>query len=126
MRPNSAGYEAILNWVRSGAPYGEEGEASGRVVRVEVEPDEVVLAPEGKHRLLVTAHLSNGQQEDITDQVLYASNNSEVVKVDEQGQVAAVRTGETSVITTVRLTTHGRAATDCSSISYDCFSLAAI
>ena len=29
-------------------------------------------------------------------------------------------------ITTVRLTTHGRAATDCSSISYDCFSLAAI
>ena len=28
--------------------------------------------------------------------------------------------------TTVRLTTHGRAATDCSSISYDCFSLAAI
>ena len=31
-----------------------------------------------------------------------------------------------SLITTVRLTTHGRAATDCSSISYDCFSLAAI
>ena len=29
-------------------------------------------------------------------------------------------------LTTVRLTTHGRAATDCSSISYDCFSLAAI
>ena len=54
--------------------------------------------PEGKFRLLVTAHLSNGQQEDITDQVLYASNNSEVVKVDEQGQVAAVRTGETSVM----------------------------
>ena len=98
LRPNSTNYEAILNWVRSGAPYGEEGEASGRVVRVEVEPDEVVLAPEGKFRLLVTAHLSNGQQEDITDQVLYASNNSEVVKVDEQGQVAAVRTGETSVM----------------------------
>ena len=98
LRPNSTDYGTILNWVQSGAPYGEEGEASGRVVRVEVEPDEVVLAPEGKFRLLVTAHLSNGQQEDITDQVFYASNNSEVVKVDEQGQVAAVRTGETSVM----------------------------
>ena len=99
LRPNSADYETILNWVRNGAPFGEEGkEKSARVVRVEVEPGEVVLAPEGKHRLLVTAHLSNGQQEDISDQVLYASNNSEVVKVDEQGQVAAVRTGETSVM----------------------------
>ena len=38
----------------------------------------------------------------------------------------AVRTGFISRNTTVRLTTHGRAATDCSSISYDCFSLAAI
>ena len=99
LRPNSADYETVLNWVRSGAPFGEEGnKESVRVVRVEVEPGEVVLAPDGKHRLLVTAHLSNGQQEDISDQVLYASNNSEVVKVDEQGQVAAVRTGETSVI----------------------------
>ena len=34
--------------------------------------------------------------------------------------------GHMSKATTVRLTTHGRAATDCSSISYDCFSLAAI
>ena len=34
--------------------------------------------------------------------------------------------GGSTGITTVRLTTHGRAATDCSSISYDCFSLAAI
>ena len=48
LRPNSADYETILNWVRNGAPYGEEGEASGRVVRVEVEPDEVVLAPRGQ------------------------------------------------------------------------------
>ena len=95
LRPNLADYETILNWVRNGVPYGEEGDKEGvRVVRVEVEPREVVLAPEGKHRLLVTAHLSNGQQEDISDQVLYASNNSEVVKVDEQGQVAACGRGK--------------------------------
>ena len=99
LRPNSADYETILNWVRSGAPNGEEGGGeSVQVVRVEVEPRELVLTPEGKHRLLVTAHLSNGRQEDITDQVRYVSNNSEVVKVDEQGQVAAVRAGETSVM----------------------------
>jgi hypothetical protein len=95
----SADYETILNWVRQGAPYGEEGKAgSVEVERVEVTPREVVLAPQGKHHLLVTAYLSNGRQEDLTGQVRYASNNAEVVKVSSDGVVEAVRTGETSVL----------------------------
>jgi len=97
--PGSPDYETILKWVQSGAPYGEEAQKGGvRVVKVEVEPSEVVLPPSAKHRLLVTAHLSNGQQEDISTQVLYASGNPDVVSVDKQGEMAAVRTGETSVM----------------------------
>jgi len=47
---------------------------------------------------LVTAHLSNGQREDITDEVRYASNNTEVVRVNSRGEVEAVGTGETAIM----------------------------
>ena len=88
----SADYETILTWVRQGAPYGEEGKGgSVEVERVEVTPREVVLAPQGKHHLLVTAYLSNGRQEDLTGQVRYASNNSEVVKVSSDGAIVSPR-----------------------------------
>jgi hypothetical protein len=98
-QPASADYETIFNWVRSGAPYGEESEKESiRVERIEVFPKEMVLEPAGKHQLLVTAYLSNGRQEDFTDRVRYKSNNLEVVKVTPEGEVEAARTGETSIL----------------------------
>src|SRR5712691_6063676 len=46
----SADYQTILNWIRAGAPYGDEAEKQGVIVnRVEVSPKEVVLEPEGRH-----------------------------------------------------------------------------
>ena len=98
-KSDSSDYQAILNWVRSGAPYGEEGDAREVTVeRIEVYPPEVVLDAKGSQQLLVTAYLSNGRQEDFTDQVLYVSINPEVVKVSPEGRVEAVKTGETAVI----------------------------
>ena len=97
--PSSPDYVTILNWVRAGAPYGEESEqASVKIERVEVFPKEVVLDLKGKHQLLVTAHLSNGRQEDITGQVLYTSNNPEVVRASLEGHVNGLMTGETSIL----------------------------
>ena len=99
LRPESVDYQTILDWVQRGAPYGEEGqEQSVAIVRVEVYPSQVVLDAQGKQQLLVTAHLSNGQREDITEEVLYVSNNAEVVKVDSSGRLKAVNTGETAVM----------------------------
>ena len=106
---DSSDYKTILSWIRSGAAYGEEAEASAQIERVEVFPREVALDPQGRQQLLVTAHLSNGRREDITDQVLYVSNNSEVVKVAPEGLVEAVRTGETGV--TIRAAGHAVSAT---------------
>ena len=107
---DSSEYKTILKWVGSGAPYGEEsGEASVRIERLEVMPQQVVLDREGKHGLLVRAHLSNGQKEDMTDQVLYVSNNPEVVKVTPTGLMEAVRTGETAVM--IRAAGHAVSAT---------------
>ena len=96
---DSADYETIVSWVRRGAPFGEESEGgSVRLVGIEVQPAEVVLDAQGRQQLLVTARLSNGRREDITSEVLYVSNNSEVVDVSSDGVVSAVNTGETAVM----------------------------
>ena len=75
----SEDYQTIVNWIRAGAPYGEEAEKQGVTVkRVEVSPKEVVLEPGSRQQLVVTAYLSNGRQEDITDRVRYISNDAGV------------------------------------------------
>ena len=96
---DSADYETIVNWIRQGVPFGEKSEgASVRVVGIEVQPEEVVLDAQGRQQLLVTARLSSGRREDITSEVLYVSNNREVVDVSSDGVVSAVNTGETAVM----------------------------
>ncbi len=94
----SVDYETILNWIRSGAPFGVEEGESAKITDVQVFPKEFILGSNGKHRLLVTAELSNGRREDFTDQVMYSTNNAEVVKVSSEGLVEAVKKGETSII----------------------------
>jgi hypothetical protein len=95
----SADYDTIVNWVRSGAPYGEEAEQQGaRVERVEVVPRQVVLQDGGRQQLIVTAYLANGRQEDITDQVRYLTSNSGVAEVGDAGLIQAKSTGETSIL----------------------------
>jgi len=95
----SSDYREILDWIKKGAPYGEERwDKAARIIRLEIEPRHVVLDTKGKQQLLVTALLSDGRREDLTDKVLYASNNKEVAKVSADGRVEAVRTGETAII----------------------------
>src|SRR5205823_11317916 len=85
---DSSDYREILDWVKRGAPYGEaRREQAVRVVRLEVEPGQVVLDGQGKRQLLVTAHLSNGRRVDVTGKVLYTSNNKEVARVSADGLV---------------------------------------
>lgn len=98
MAEDSKEYQTLLNWIRSGAPYGAEGGESIRITGVELFPNELVLDADGKHQLLVTARLSDGTQQDFTDQVMYSTNNADVVKVSPSGLVEAVRTGETAVM----------------------------
>src|SRR5205823_1948792 len=78
----SADYRAVLDWIKKGAPYGEDRrEKSATITRLDIEPRQVVLDARGKQRLLVTALLSDGHREDVTDKVLYLSNNKEVARV---------------------------------------------
>jgi len=95
----SADYETILSWVRSGAPYGEEaGRQEATVERVEVSPKDIVLQSGARQQLIVTAHLTNGRREDITEQVRYLTSDSTVADVSETGVVQARKTGETNIL----------------------------
>ncbi len=95
----SMDYRTILAWVQNGAPYGEDdGKAPIAIEGLKAFPPDVVLDPQGKHQLLVTALLSNGRNEDVTDQATYTSNNVEVAKVNGDGMVEAVSTGETAIV----------------------------
>jgi len=98
MAEGSTEYQRILDWIRKGAPYGADGGESVRVIGVDLFPAEVVLDSDGKQQLLVTARLSNGIKEEFTDQVLFSTNNADVVKVSSGGLVEAVRTGETAIL----------------------------
>lgn len=90
-------YRLILDWIRSGAGYGEEA-AGARMVRLEAYPASAALPAGGTHRLLVTAHFSDGHSEDYTRQALYASNDSDVATVSADGVVTAKRLGETAIL----------------------------
>ncbi|MSO22717.1 MAG: DUF1549 domain-containing protein [Acidobacteria bacterium] len=95
----SADHETILNWVSSGAPYGDEaGKPEATVERIEVSPKDVVLQSGARQQLVVTAHLSNGRREDITEQVRYLTSDSGVADVSETGVVQAKKTGETNIL----------------------------
>ncbi len=96
---DSPEYARILQWIRQRAPYGPEGESETPwIEKLEVYPRQAVLDPKGRQQILVTAHLSNGQREDVTHRVVYESGDEAVLKVSQEGLVRARRPGETSVL----------------------------
>jgi hypothetical protein len=93
----SADYREILDWIKNGAPYGAEGSAA-QIVKLEIEPRELILEAKGQQRLRVTAVFAGGRRKDLTDRVLYTSNNEEVAAVRADGLVTAARQGETALM----------------------------
>ncbi len=99
LEKDSADYKALVEWVRSGAPYGEaEAGKEVKLARLEAFPSMAVVPVEGEHRLLVTARFSDGHTQDYTDQVLYSSNNGDVATVTPGGIVRGKRLGETAIL----------------------------
>ena len=96
-------YQTILDWIKNGAPYGDEGgdDGSGKLPKLtdlKVLPANSVLRPGEEQRLLVTAHFSDGHTEDFTHQVLYETSDSAVASVGPSGLIEARKPGETAVL----------------------------
>lgn len=96
---DSAAYQTISEWIRRDAPFGTPAEADRvRIERIEVFPGKSFLAIDSELPLVVTAFLSAGGQEDISSQVRYETNQSDVITISQTGLVHAVGPGEAQVI----------------------------
>ena len=96
----SPDYQTLLEWIRSGAPHGdEEGREAIAIGALEVEPPRMILEQgAGTGRLLVTARLSNGWSEDLTGRAHLEIQDPTVARLNAEGAVEAVGAGETSII----------------------------
>ena len=96
-KTGSLEYAAILDWIRSGAPYDSPG--SPRLQTVAVTPAEITLPGAGAQaRLAVKGTYTNGATEDLTRKVQYSPNDESVVSVNPAGEIMARRPGETAVM----------------------------
>jgi hypothetical protein len=96
---DSDDYNTILGWIRNGAPYADgAGSSQSKLERLELYPPVAIMPVEGKHRLLVTAHFSDGHTEDYTHQALYTTNDGEVATVSADGVISGKRRGETAIL----------------------------
>jgi hypothetical protein len=92
---HSDNYRVLAEWIAAGAP--GPAETDPRIVRIEVLPAAVTLAPGATQSLVVRAHYSDGHVQDVTRWAKFASSESLVAAVDEDGRVAVSGSGEAAV-----------------------------
>ncbi|HEV8059819.1 MAG TPA: DUF1553 domain-containing protein, partial [Gemmataceae bacterium] len=80
-------YQLIRRWIGSGMPFGKPTDPV--VTGISVEPSQKVLPRQGRVQLLVTAHYSDGHDEDVTRMAQYESNDTEIATVDGKALVSA-------------------------------------
>jgi hypothetical protein len=86
----------FLKWITEGAP--SDVKDTLEVVGVRMIPDKLLLKPGDKHRIQLIADYSDGSKRDVTRLGIFAVNNDQYAKVDEDGMVSAASAGETAVV----------------------------
>jgi hypothetical protein len=80
-------YDTVLAWLRQGAPFEREGEAT--LTAVAMAPRDRVYAKKEAQQLKVTATYSDGKTRDVTALTEFLSQDKELATVDEHGRVQA-------------------------------------
>lgn len=89
-------YETLREWIAGGAP--DDGNGVPSLVRLQVEPRELVLAgPDQRSGLVVTAEYSDGSLRDVTDLALLSSSSASNARIDGMTVVSGDR-GEAFVM----------------------------
>ena len=100
---DGAYYEAIMEWLRDGAP-NDPGEVPA-VARLEVYPPNAVLeGDKAQQQMTVRAVYSDGSDRDVTDLAYFLSSNDNSARVDQTGLISADKRGEAFVM--ARFETH--------------------
>ncbi len=93
---NSLEYRTLLAWIAAGAP-GPTGQEPA-VTKIVVTPEARTYRPEESQALRVEATYDDGKTRDVTRLALFNSNEEGLARVDEQGNVKALRPGATAVM----------------------------
>lgn len=96
LKIDSVEYKILSDWIAKGAKGPAATDAS--LLKLEVEPKEIVLTPEDTANVNVFAHYSDGKKENVTRWAKFTSSNTPVVDVDKNGMVSVVSRGEASVV----------------------------
>jgi hypothetical protein len=95
LTPGSPEHRTLLGWLREGAP--GLAEAEPRLTALRALPGDRTYQPRETQRLIVQAEYSDGSTRDVTDRVLFRSNDSAVAEVSGDGVITAVGPGATAV-----------------------------
>lgn len=97
MKVGSWQYRMLQEWIAAGAKYDSKREV--RVTRLKITPPEIILNRSGEEvTLRATAIFSDGTEEDVTGLTLFTSNDKSIADLSKDGQVKALRTGDTAII----------------------------
>lgn len=88
----SLDYNVIAEWIAAGAEGPKPDDP--RIIKLDILPNQAILAKEDRQQLLVMAHFSDGHVEDVTPWAKYTSANGEVANVEQDGVVTTVGNGE--------------------------------
>jgi hypothetical protein len=90
-------YNAILDWIRAGAQYDNQG--APRLTKLHVKPEEILLTGlNSRASLSVTGDYSDGSTVDLSRKVQYTPNDESVVEVSPAGEIVPRRGGETAIM----------------------------
>jgi Protein of unknown function (DUF1549)/Protein of unknown function (DUF1553) len=93
---DTAAYQTLLRWIDAGAPYGPR---ELLVKEIRVAPSDNLIGTTNQTRALrVTAFLSDGSQQEVSDLALYTSNDDAIAEVDKNGTVTTRGCGSTSIM----------------------------
>lgn len=90
-------FAAMRRWIHEGAPFTSP--ADHPVVKIEVEPAELVIAPKSTHQLRVTAIDSSGRRQCVTTSAEYVSNATHIATATARGRIEATEVpGEAAIL----------------------------
>lgn len=83
----SAGYATLREWVRQGAP--SDLDAGPKLVSLSITPARATLQRRASQQLTATARFADGSTRDVTDLVVFESNDKALAEVTAGGRVTA-------------------------------------
>jgi hypothetical protein len=96
IKPGSPYHQLIRQWISEGTKF--EDPAQARAKKLTIYPDQIDMDLPGRtQQVLVWAEYADGTQRDVTREVVFSSNNSDVAEVKD-GLVKAIRRGEAAVL----------------------------